>query len=147
MSQVVLVVKKLSANARDIKDGGLILGSGRSPGGGNGNPLQYSCPEYPMDRRAWWAVVHGVTKSQTRLKRLGRHKRMHIRSVAYERQAFYLTTISTKANECICTYAWRSFLVCYCPGTGSLLSFHFCIKLSGDTYWHPQYLWFINWLS
>ena len=44
---------------------GLILRSGRSPGEGNGNPLQYSCLENPMDRGAWWAIVHGVAKSQT----------------------------------------------------------------------------------
>ena len=45
-------------------------GLGRSPGGGNGNPLQYSCLENPMDRGAWWATVHRVAKSQTQLKRL-----------------------------------------------------------------------------
>ena len=44
-----------------------IPGSGRSPGEGNGNPLQYSCLDYPMDRGAWWATVHGVAKSRTRL--------------------------------------------------------------------------------
>ena len=48
-------------------DPGLIPGSGRSPGEGNGNPLQYSCLENPMDGGAWWAAVHGVAKSQTRL--------------------------------------------------------------------------------
>ena len=48
-------------------DVGLILGSGRFPGGGHGNPLQYSCLENPMDREALWATVHGVTKSQTQL--------------------------------------------------------------------------------
>jgi len=48
-------------------DLGLIPGSGRSPGEGNGNPLQYSCLENPMDGRAWWATVHGVEKSRTRL--------------------------------------------------------------------------------
>ena len=53
------VVKNLPANAGDM---GLIPGSGRSPGEGNGNPLQYSCLENPMDRGAWWATVHGVTK-------------------------------------------------------------------------------------
>ena len=47
---------------------GLIPGSGRSPGEGNGNPLQYSCLENPMDRGAWWATVHGVTKSWTQLR-------------------------------------------------------------------------------
>ena len=49
----------------DITDAGLILGSGRSPGRGNGNPVQYSYLENPMDREAWWATVHGVIKSQT----------------------------------------------------------------------------------
>ena len=44
---------------------GSIPGSGRSPGGGNVNPLQYSCLEHPMDRDVWWAMVHGVAKSQT----------------------------------------------------------------------------------
>ena len=48
-------------------DQGSILWWGRSPGEGNGNPLQYSCLENPMDRGAWWATVHGVTKSGTRL--------------------------------------------------------------------------------
>ena len=51
-------------NAGDL---GLIPGSGRVPGEGNGNPLQYSCLENPMDRGAWWATVHGVTESWTRL--------------------------------------------------------------------------------
>ena len=48
-------------------DLGSIPGSGRSPGEGNGNPLQYSCLENPMDGGAWWATAHGVTKSQTQL--------------------------------------------------------------------------------
>ena len=46
---------------------GSIAGSGRSPGEGNGDPLQYSCLENPMDRGAWWAAVHGVAKSRTQL--------------------------------------------------------------------------------
>ena len=61
---VVLVVKNLPANARDIRDAGLITGSGRSPGGGHGNPLQYSCLENPMDRGAWQATVHGAESPQ-----------------------------------------------------------------------------------
>ena len=56
------MVKNLLANVEDIRDVGLIPGSGRSPGGGHGNPLQYSCPENTTDRGAWWALVHGVTK-------------------------------------------------------------------------------------
>ena len=67
VSQVALVVKNMSANARDAKDLGLILGLGRSPGEGHGNPLQYSCLENPMDRGAWRATVHAVAKSQTQL--------------------------------------------------------------------------------
>jgi len=61
-SQVAVVVKNLRVNARDVRDMGLIPGSGRSPGGGHGNPLQYSCPEDPMDRGVWWNTVHRVTK-------------------------------------------------------------------------------------
>ena len=66
-SQVVLVIKNTPANTGDTGDPGSIPGLGRSPGEGNGNPLQYSCLENPMDRRAWWATVHGVAQNQTRL--------------------------------------------------------------------------------
>ena len=55
-------------SACNAGDPALILGSGRSPGEGNGNPLQYSCLENPMDGEAWWATVHGVAKSWTRLR-------------------------------------------------------------------------------
>ena len=58
------LVKNLPANAGDM---GWILELGRSPGEGNGNPLQYSCLGNPVDREAWWATVHGVAKSWTRL--------------------------------------------------------------------------------
>ena len=61
----VRLVKNVPANAGGAKDAGLSLGSGRSPGGGNGNPLQYSCLGSPMDRGAWRAIVYGVTKSRT----------------------------------------------------------------------------------
>ena len=63
-----IVVKNPPANARDVRDVGSIPGSGRSPGGGHGNPLQYSCLENPTDRGAWWATVHRVTKSRTQLE-------------------------------------------------------------------------------
>ena len=56
------MVKNLPANAGDTIDGGLTPGSGRSPRGGNGNPLQYSVLGNPMDRGAWWAAVHGGHK-------------------------------------------------------------------------------------
>jgi len=68
------VVKNLSVkqgHAGSIKPGdvGLIPGTGRSPGEGNGNPLQCSCLENPMDRGAWWATIHGVAESQTHLSK------------------------------------------------------------------------------
>ena len=67
-SQVALVVKNLPASAGDGRNMGSIPGSGRSPGEGNGDPLEYSCLENSKDRGAWQATVHRVAKSQTRLK-------------------------------------------------------------------------------
>ena len=64
-SQVALVVKNLPANIGDVRDVGSISGLGRSPGGGHGNPLQDSCLENPMHRRACQVTVHRVTKSRT----------------------------------------------------------------------------------
>ena len=64
--------------AGDIRNAGLIPGSGRSPGGGHSNPRQYSCLENPMDRGAWWATVHRVAKSQTWLKWPSTHAGMHL---------------------------------------------------------------------
>ena len=58
------------ASAHNAGDLGSIPGSGRSPGEGNGNPLQYSCLENPMDGGAWWATVHGVEKSRTQMSDL-----------------------------------------------------------------------------
>ena len=71
-SQVALVVKNPPANAGDARGTGLIPGSGRSPGGGRGNPLWYSCLENPTDRGAWQDIIHGVTKGWTH-KRLSTH--------------------------------------------------------------------------
>ena len=59
------MVKNLPVIARDTRDVGSIPGSGRSPGGGNGSPLQYSCLENPMDGGVWWATVHGHKESDT----------------------------------------------------------------------------------
>ena len=67
-----LVGKEPACNAGDAGDMGSIPGSGRSPGGGHSNPLQYSCLENPMDRGAWWAIAHN-SQSQTRLKWLSMH--------------------------------------------------------------------------
>ena len=70
-SDVVLAVKNPPANAGDRRHSS-IPGSGRSPGGGHGNPVQYSCLEDPVDGGAWWVTDRGVTKSRTRLKNLAR---------------------------------------------------------------------------
>ena len=65
---MAIVVKNPPFNVGDLRDMGLVSGLGRSPGGGHGNPLQYSCLENPMDRGAWRATVHSVAKSWTQLK-------------------------------------------------------------------------------
>ena len=70
---MALVVKNLPANAGDIRDMGLIPGSGRSLGGGHGKSLQYSFLENPVDRGAWWSSVHRVAQSWTHLKWLSMH--------------------------------------------------------------------------
>ena len=57
------MVKNQPVNAGDVRDTGLMPGSGSSPGEGNGNPVQFSCLENTMDRGAWWATIHGVTES------------------------------------------------------------------------------------
>ena len=64
------MVENPPTNQVDVRDTGSIPGSERSPGGGHGNPVQYSCLENPMDRGAWWVSVHRVPKSRTRQKRL-----------------------------------------------------------------------------
>ena len=69
-------VKNPLANAGDIRDPGSVLGSGKSPRGGLGNPLQYSCLENSIDRGAWGAMSHRVTERRTRLKQLSTRARM-----------------------------------------------------------------------
>ena len=76
-SQVVLVVRSSPGHAGDLRDAGLIHGSGRSPGGGQGNPLQFSCLENPMDRGAWGATVHGVTELDT-TKQVSTHAHLSV---------------------------------------------------------------------
>ena len=81
---MVLEVKNLSTNIGDARDTGSIPGLGRSPIGGHGNPLQYSCLENPMDRGAWWATVHGVEKNQTQWKQLSTHVPMRFLRILKE---------------------------------------------------------------
>ena len=77
-SQVALVVKNFPANTGDIGGTSSIPRSGRSPGGGCGNPLQYSCLQNPMDTGAWRATVHRVAKGQTQRKQLSMHAQVQI---------------------------------------------------------------------
>ena len=77
------MVKNLPASVGDTRDMGSIPGSGRSPGEGHGNPLQYSCLGNPMDRGAWRATVHSVTKNQTGLKRLSTHRSIVVMTNLY----------------------------------------------------------------
>ena len=124
-SQVALVVTNQPANAGDKRDVGSFPGSGRSPGGGRGNPLQYVCLENSVDRGAWQAIVHRVAKGQTGLKKL----RMH----TYTCEAINTTKIMDRANtsQCFllplychhCHYyyscMWRGHLTHAVPSGGS----------------------------
>ena len=105
-----LVVKNPPANAGDTRDSDLIAGWGRSPGGGNGNPLQYSCLENPMDRGAWWAKVHGITKSWTRLKWLSIHM-----GWLWKFQNVFIGYATPKENRCM--WVWVHKCVCVCMHT------------------------------
>ena len=66
-------VKNPPASVEDIRDAGLIPGSERSPGGGNGNPLQDSCLENLIDGGAWWTTIHGIARSRSQVKQLSSH--------------------------------------------------------------------------
>ena len=78
---MALVVKNPGAHAGDVGDLDSVPGLGRSPGGGNGNPLQYSCLTNPMDSGAWRSVVHGVAKSQPQLSA---HAQASVRQTTYQ---------------------------------------------------------------
>ena len=101
-SQVALEVKEPSCNAGDPRDAGSIPGSGRFPGGRHGNTLQDSCLENPRDREGWWAIVHRITKHQTRLKQLSTH---YVPQVYIYKQNELLVTIL------ICNYKHRNLIV------------------------------------
>ena len=75
------MAKNLPADAGDIRDASSIPRSGRSPGVGNGNLLQYSCLENPLDTGAWWAMAHRVAESWTQLKNLGMHTQEVLQSL------------------------------------------------------------------
>ena len=96
--------KEYASNAGDVRDVGLIPRLGRSPEVGNGNPLQYSCLENPMDRGAWWATVHGVAKSQTQLN-IYAHD-----GIDYKKSCFLIRTWSYMIRRC--TALFHSHVFC-----------------------------------
>ena len=92
--QGTLVEKNLPANAGDTRDVGSIPGSGKFPREGNGNLLQYSCLENPIDREAWWTTVYWVAKNRTRLKQFSMYTHKKILS-----ESLYQTAISNKPTQ------------------------------------------------
>ena len=105
-SHMELVVKNPPANAGDIRDVDSIPGLGRSPGGGYGNLLQYSCLENPMDRGAWWVTVHGVTKSRTQLKQLSMHAYIYSRVL----KLYFYIYIGSYYKDYIEWHHWQGWI-------------------------------------
>ena len=97
------MVKNPPANAGDAQNAGLIPGSGRSPAGGYGNPLQYSCPENPMDRGARWATVHRAAKSRTRIST---HTHIFLDSVLVQTQWVSRWTVGQMSKTSILGLFW-----------------------------------------
>ena len=106
-SQVVLVVKNSPVNAGDIREAGSIPGLGRFPGGGHGNPLQYSCLKNPMDRGAWWA--YGVAKSRIELKQQHRSLKCALASLAPRREPRFAKKQTQKRLKSLSHFRWCSF--------------------------------------
>ena len=103
-SSIELLLNKLHfknppGNAGDVRDVGLIPGLVRSPRRGNGNLVQYSCLENPMDREAWWATVHRAAKTWTQLKRLSTHPRLTVGKTVQPMLLLFL---------CLPTAAWSA---------------------------------------
>ena len=103
-SQVALVIKNLPANAGDARDEDLIPESVRSPGRGNGTLLQYSCLESFMGREAWWATLHGTSKSWTRLSTS--QKISHLPSLL----VFHISCVSILSFKCLSSVQQSLFL-------------------------------------
>ena len=108
------VIKSLPANGGDARDSGLIPGLRRSPGGGDGNPLRYSCLKNFMDRGSWWATVHRVTKSQTGLSSSHTHTHTHTHTHAID------ILLAICHSQLLCQLAWFSLrisvpILAHCP--------------------------------
>ena len=136
-SQVTLVVKNLSANRGDS---GLIPESGKSPGGENDNPLQYSCLRNRVDQGTWWATVRGVTKSQTWLKQL----KMHTCFAVLIRKVLFASNFEQRGN-------WRlrsfRFIICFMWGQVSLSLLRFQFKIEFFAAVGLEGFVFYHWLS
>ena len=91
-------------------DVGSIPGSGRSPGEGNGNPLQYSCLENPMDRGAWWATVHRVAKSWTQLRVV---KRVNPKSSPYKKEFLFSISLILYLYEMLPVVVNKKRSICF----------------------------------
>ena len=124
------MVKNLTANAGDVGDKGWIPGSGRFPGGGNGNPLQYSCLENPMDREAWQATIHGITKVGHDWPRacLCTHVSMHTHTHTQLLKTIKTFVLSTLWTVCtwisVCTFPWLLLFI-------DSLNAYFCLFRTG----------------
>ena len=125
------MIENLPANLRDP---GFLSGSGRSPGGKHGNPLQYSCLENPMDKGAWRVTVHSITKSCTQLKRLSMHARDYdalglrntyhqIKMTSFIYHYTYRTTEEFRENHCSLQYT-HTHTHTYMP------KFYFIVKIN-----------------
>ena len=123
------VVKKPPDNAGDAGDRSLIPGSGRSPGGGNGNPLQYSCLENPMERGAWWATIHGVVKSLTKLTL---HFTLHILLCRALSHGFYLCCNFCFSGSLVSELQHRA-LLSFCKVVLNNTCWYDCLLLSWTT--------------
>ena len=99
---MVLVVKNPPANTGDLRDADSIPGSGRSPEERQGNPHEYSCLENPIDRGAWWAAVHRVTKSRTRLKRLSMHTEALEQREERKEGCVQVEELNKSVSACMC---------------------------------------------
>ena len=120
-------VKNLPANAGDTRYVSLIPELARSPGEGNGNPLQQPCLENPMDRGAWWATVHGVTKSWTRLRDYATTKYIYTSEYCAAFKALFSKTLLFPAHLPV---FWATYLFPLSPPVVMFLMVAFCLILA-----------------